>query len=154
MRLASGYRRAASVIGSAFVLGWVLGAPDRAPSRPSAVAGAAAIPTPVIAETASDELVARAIEHDPFAAGGRVDSEPPPAPANVAPAQPLRVLGTVVDSAGGSFALCQLGAAQAVILRVGQRLGGYELRRVEKASAVFATSDSGRVEVHVPRAGA
>jgi hypothetical protein len=116
---------------------------------------AAEIPTPTVAETASDALIARAAERDPFVVVGRLESESPrPAPDSVAIAQPLRVLGTVVDSAGGSFALCQLGAAQAVVLRVGQRIGGYELRRVEKASAVFTTSDSGRIELHVPRAGA
>jgi len=67
---------------------------------------------------------------------------------------PLRVLGTVVDSVGGSFALCQLGSTQPVVLRIGQRIGDYELRRVEKAGAFFSTPDSGRIERRIPRAGA
>ena len=143
-----------SVIGSALVLVWVVRGRDRDSSRPSVAENAAEIPTPTVAETASDALIARAAERDPFVVGRPEAESPPPAPESVAIAQPLRVLGTVVDSAGGSFALCQLGAAQAVVIRVGQRIGHYELRRVEKASAVFATSDSGRIELHVPRAGA
>lgn len=147
--------RLTSMIGAPLVLGWVVRPPDHASSRPSMVERGAEIPTPAVAETVSDALIARAAERDPFVVVGRTESEsPPPAPASVAVAQPLHVLGTVVDSAGGSFALCQLGAAQAVVLRIGQRIGDYELRRVEKASAVFATSDSGRIELHVPRAGA
>ena len=154
MRARTVYRMT-SVIGSALVLVWVVRGRDRDSSRPSVAENAAEIPTPTVAETASDALIARAAERDPFVVVGRLESESPrPAPDSVAIAQPLRVLGTVVDSAGGSFALCQLGAAQAVVLRVVQRIGGYELRRVEKASAVFTTSDSGRIELHVPRAGA
>lgn len=76
------------------------------------------------------------------------------APSSLVNEPPLRVLGTVVDSAGGSFALCQLGTTQAVIVRIGQRIGDYELRRVQKGSVVFATSDGGSVELRVPRAGA
>ena len=146
--------RLTSMIGAPLVLGWVVRPPDHASSRPLVVERGAEIPRPAVAETVSDALIARAAERDPFVVVARAESESlPPAPASVA-AQPLHVLGTVVDSAGGSFALCQLGAAPAVVVRIGQRIGDYELRRVEKASAVFATSDSGRVELHVPRAGA
>ena len=155
MRVANAYRRTTSIIGSALVLSWALWGPDRDSSRQTPVETPAVIPTPVVADRASDALIARALERDPFAVMTRPDSESPQsAPTNAAIAPPLRVLGTVVDSVGGSFVLCQLGAAQAVVLHIGQRIGDYELRRVEKASAVFATSDSGRIELHVPRAGA
>jgi hypothetical protein len=157
MRVANTYRRTTSVIGSALVFGWALWGPDHdlSRTRPPPVEISTMTPTPAVADTAPDALIARALEHDPFIVVGRSESESPqPAPTSVAIAPPLRVLGTVVDSVGGSFALCQLGAEHAVVLHIGQRIGDYELRRVDKASAVFATSDGGRVELHVPRAGA
>ena len=108
-----------------------------------------------VADTIADDLLARAQDRDPFFAvqTTAVQSSAPATPST-ALEPPLRVLGTVVDSTGGSFALCQLGATPPVVLRVGQRIGDYELRGVEKAAAVFFRPDSGRVERRVARAGA
>ena len=124
-------------------------------SRRVEVRRTGAIPSPSTRDTTSDALLERAVERDPFATverGGTESSAPIRRP--VENEQPVRVLGTVVDSLGGSFALCQLGATQAVILRVGQRIGDYELRRIEKGRVLFTTSDGESVELRVPRAGA
>jgi hypothetical protein len=107
----------------------------------------------MVADTTPDELIARAEERDPFAGHKPAALAMPSAPAPIVEEQTLRVVGTVVDSLGVSMAICQLGAAPAVVLHVGQRLGYYELLLVEKASATFLTSEGGRVERRVPRAG-
>jgi len=125
------------------------------PSQPPTVESAVHIPAVGIADTAPDALLERAAERDPFTSANRIETaSTATAPAAIASEQPLRVLGTVVDSVGGSFALCQLGATQAVIVRVGQRIGAYGLQRVGKGSAVFTMSNGDSVELRVPRAGA
>jgi len=107
-----------------------------------------------VADTTPDELIARAVERDPFSAGRTAVAQSSGlVQAVISDEQPLRVLGTVVDSVGGSFALCQLGTTQPVVLRIGQRIGDYELRRVEKAGVLFSTPDGGRIERRIPRAG-
>ena len=108
---------------------------------------------PAIADTTPDELIVRAVERDPFAGHKPAAPATPPTPSPIVEEQALKVLGTVVDSLGANMAICQLGAAPAVVLHVGQRLGAYELRRVEKTSAIFLTPEGGRVERQVPRAG-
>jgi hypothetical protein len=106
---------------------------------------------PLASEATPDDLIARAADRNPFASRKLISHSPPTVPVPVVADQTLHVLGTVVDSLGASFALCQLGAAPPVVLHVGQRLGDYELRRVDKASAVFLTPEGGRVERRVPR---
>jgi hypothetical protein len=103
-------------------------------------------------DTSSDELIARAAGRDPFSIGS-VKAESIVVERGPAPRETLRVLGTVVDSAGGSFVLCQLGTAPATLVRIGQKIGDYELSSVNKATAVFTLADGGRVELQVPRAG-
>jgi hypothetical protein len=65
----------------------------------------------------------------------------------------LRLVGTVVDSSGGSFVLCQLGAGSARVLRVGQEVGVYQLHSISQGAAVFVTGDGQRLELRVPKAG-
>lgn len=123
-------------------------------SPPVDAGGIAAIQSTTLRDTTPDDLIARAVERAPFTSIERVQTDPPaPQPQAIVIDEPLRVLGTVVDSLGGSFALCQLGAAQAVILRVGQRVGSYELRSIGKGRALFVNSDGESVERRVPRAG-
>jgi hypothetical protein len=143
-------------IASLITLGWVLLAPDDgsvanvSESHRSALVSERAI---VVADTTPDDLIAEAVARDPF----RIDEASAASAASTGPEtskdqQPLRVIGTVVDSLGGSFALCQLGGAQAVLLRIGQKIGEYELRAIEPASVVFTTADGGRVERRIQRA--
>ena len=154
MRVAQLCVRATSSLAAALSLGWAMSAPGRHSTPVAAFDFGAAVPSFVIADTVSDALIALALEHNPFAGISRAEADSATgAPANVVTEQPLRVLGTVVDSAGGSFALCQLGAASAVIVHIGQWIGDYELHRIDKASAVFAKADGGRIELHVSRTG-
>jgi hypothetical protein len=65
----------------------------------------------------------------------------------------LRLIGTVVDSNGGSFVLCQLGTNPTRVLRVGQELGPYELHSISQGAAIFLTADGQRLELRVPKTG-
>ncbi len=127
--------------------------PIRAPGPPTG--RIASIKRIAPADTTPDELIARAAERDPFGTKPKAMAQSSAlAIAPIAEQQTLRVLGTVIDSLGGSFVFCQLGATSPVLLRVGQRIGGFELRRVEKGIAEFASPTGDRVERQVPRAGA
>jgi hypothetical protein len=112
------------------------------------------------ADTTTDELVEDAIERDPFSPtrerpSVRYGSPPAPVILNKAPVPVavLRLVGTVVDPDGGSFVVCQLGDAGARTLRVGQRVGDYELRTITQGAATFVTRDGNRLELRVPKNG-
>lgn len=118
----------------------------------------AAEPLPIAAPPlpAPDSLVRRAVAAYPFTRG-REPSASRAASAvsfftgeSAAATQPLlRLLGTVVDLEGGSFAMCQLGDAPARAVRVGDRIGEYRLRVVRQGSADFAGPD-GAITLRVP----
>ncbi len=112
------------------------------------------------ADTTSDDLVDEALDHDPFAptrtrpatrygtpAVIALNAPPPPPPAT------LRLLGTVVEIDGASFALCQLGADQPHVVRVGQKIGGFLLRSISQGVATFTSAEGERVELRVPKTG-
>jgi hypothetical protein len=108
-------------------------------------------------------LVVAAIESDPFHPDrrrptiafrfpGEARSDVAATPASV-PREAMRLIGTVVQSAGKGFAMCQLGNEPPRILRVGERVGELTLKQVEQGRAVFLASDGSRVEVQAPKAG-
>jgi ABC-type hemin transport system substrate-binding protein len=80
-----------------------------------------------VRDTSSDELITRAGGRSPFAAIGSVR------PESLVVTQP---------------------PAPPVVVRVGQKIGDYELSSVNKAAAAFTLPDGGHVELQVPRAGA
>jgi hypothetical protein len=102
--------------------------------------------------------IAAAVDADPFSPDRqrpleayRLPSELVEAPV-VSSARQLKVLGTVVVTSGSSFAMCQIGSEPPVIVRVGQQIGGYTLKRVARGKAVF-TSPSGEIEIAAPQPG-
>ena len=116
------------------------------------------MPSPSIevpVDTSSDELIENALDHDPFSPGRQGHALPTPAVAarELSAPEVLRLVGTVVDSIGGSFVLCQLGAGSARVLRVGQEVGVYQLHSISQGAAVFVTGDGQRLELRVPKAG-
>lgn len=138
-------------------LTWVAGASIRVDAAPARLSGT---PSRVVAaggrlDTTSDALVSRAIDRDPFAvASSAVQArESSPAPATRAVAQPLRLVGTVVDGASGDFALCQLGADAPKVVRVGQTIGTYTLRSITQGAAAFDSPAGDRVELRVSKSG-
>ncbi len=71
------------------------------------------------------------------------------APLSVEAAEVPRpiVLGTAVGSGARSFAMCSLAGAPAVILRVGDELGRYTVRSIERGVVVFSTTSGERFAV-------
>jgi hypothetical protein len=102
--------------------------------------------------------IAGAVDADPFSPGRQRPAEPYRLPGELIEApvasrtQQLKVLGTVVVTSGSSFAMCQIGSEPPVIVRVGQQIGGYTLKRVARGKAVF-TSPSGEIEIAAPQPG-
>jgi hypothetical protein len=99
-----------------------------------------------------------AVDADPFSPNRQRPEEPYRLPGELVQAptpsrsQQLKVLGTVVITNGASFAMCQIGSEPPVIVRVGQQIGNYTLKRVARGKAVFA-SPSGEVEIAAPQPG-
>ncbi len=73
------------------------------------------------------------------------DDEPLPVDA-IEAARPL-VLGTAVSSGARSFAMCSLEGAPTVIVRVGDELGAYTVRSIERGVVVFSTTSGERFAV-------
>ena len=107
----------------------------------------------------SDGDIATAISGDVFAP----DRTAPTIPyriarvtAGVAPAvfvQPVVVIGTVINTNGRSFAMCQLGADVPRVVYVGQRIGTLTLVSVGQGSAVFTNQTGARVVINALKAG-
>jgi hypothetical protein len=129
---------------------------ETSPAAPVA-APARVIASFVRLDTTSDLLVGRAIDKDPF--GSRRDAviaarrDVAPAPINRAASLPLRLVGTVIEGASGDFALCQLGNETPKMVRVGQSIGDYVLRRVTQGAASFDSPAGGRMELRVSKPG-
>jgi len=123
-----------------------------AASAPRDGAAAGAIATMMNAP-ADESLVRRAVEADPFAIGltERAPSffSDDSAAATPASTPLLRLLGTVIDDDGDSFAMCQLGELPARVVRVGDRIGDWRLRALRPGAADFVGPD-GRITLHVP----
>jgi len=115
------------------------------------------LPTPIGSNDDSSEAIIEAFERDPFSTTRQHPviqrmSSSATAPAPIA-AEVLNLVGTVVDSDGGSFVLCQLGSNSTRVLRVGDVLGPYELHSIAQGSATFVTGDGRRLELRVPKTG-
>ena len=72
---------------------------------------------------------------------------------NVAPVAALRLIGVALIQDGRNFALVQAGGDAPRLVRVGEQVGGYTLRRVERDRAVFAGPDGKMQEYRVAKAG-
>jgi hypothetical protein len=113
---------------------------------------------PVARPPATRVNITAAVDADPFAPERQRPAEPYRLPGELVEApvvprtQQLRVLGTVVVTNGTSFAMCQIGSEPPAIVRVGQQIGSYTLKRVTRGKAVFA-SPSGEIEIAAPQPG-
>jgi hypothetical protein len=65
----------------------------------------------------------------------------------------VQLIGTVVMPNGGSFAMTQVGGEPPRMMRVGESIGGYSLRSIDRGRAVFVAAGGTRVEVQVPKSG-
>ena len=102
--------------------------------------------------------IAAAVDADPFNPGRQrpVEAYMLPnelvVPAASPRAEQLRVLGTVVSTTGSGFAMCQLGSEPPTIVRIGEKIGVYTLKRVARGSATF-TGPAGDVVIAAPQPG-
>ncbi|MES2176726.1 MAG: hypothetical protein V4550_02585 [Gemmatimonadota bacterium] len=94
--------------------------------------------------------VDRSAPDRPYRLPGEEDAEP--AEPKVEPPIPI-VLGTAYIGEGYSFATCQLGDAQPVIVRVGDKIGVYTVKSIERGRVVF-TSASKRLDIPALKPGA
>ena len=108
-----------------------------------------------LANTSTDELIENALDHDPFSPNRQRSAPPTPpvAARELAAPEVLHLIGTVIDSSGGSFVLCQLGAGSARVLRVGQEVGVYQLHSISQGTAIFVAGDGQRLELRVSKGG-
>ena len=147
---------------SVVILAWTIVGGSRASDSQSDMTSV--LPAPAStglerAEPTSNELIDSALDRDPFSSTRqrptlRYGATAATVVARTAPApEVLRLVGTVLDSMGTSFVLCQLGSSTAHVIRVGQTLGTYQLRSISQGSAIFVTGDGQRLELHVPKAG-
>lgn len=127
---------------------------DAAPANVSIVPGA--LDTPPAAARVD---VAAAIEIDVFspertppAARYRMPGEPEPVAAAAEPPKPI-VLGTAIASDGSSFATCQYESSRLLMVRVGDKIGDYTVKLIERGRVVFSTPAGKTFEVLAPRAG-
>ena len=102
--------------------------------------------------------IAAAVDADPFNPSRQRPTEVYMLPGElVVPAalprtEQVRVLGTVVSTTGAGFAMCQLGSEPPTIVRIGEKIGVYTLKRVSRGSATFA-GPAGDVVIAAPQPG-
>lgn len=120
-----------------------------APAPQFSVGGALASPT-----TAPRTNVAAAVDADPFApdrnapesryrAPSEERDESAPKPAAVEPV----VLGTAASDATHGFATVQLADGPAAIVRVGDKIGEYTVKSIERGHVVFTTSSGKKLDI-------
>ncbi|MGH7690444.1 MAG: hypothetical protein ACREN3_12630 [Gemmatimonadaceae bacterium] len=106
---------------------------------------AAALPVDVRAAVATDLFATnREAPPVPYRAPGDVPVAGPVAP-RAAP-QPV-VLGTALAADGSSFATCQFASSRLLMVRVGDHVGNYLVKSIERRSVVFSTPDGKRLEI-------
>ena len=124
-----------------------------APATVSIVAGALDAPERVSAVNVDVAIGSDlfAPERKPPAARYRMPGEAAPKAAEEAP-KPI-VLGTALAADGSSFATCQYQSARLLMVRVGDKVGDYVVKTIERGRVVFATPAGKTFEVLAPRAG-
>ncbi|HEY4321316.1 MAG TPA: hypothetical protein VGM77_09080 [Gemmatimonadales bacterium] len=63
------------------------------------------------------------------------------------------VLGTAIGADGTSFATCQFGSARLVMAHVGDHVGGYLVKAIERGHVTFTGPDGKLLDILAPKAG-
>lgn len=147
---------------SALLAGWTLVRAIRLDALPETVAspfdasGAIAVPPP----RASIDMTA-AVENDLFDPDRSAPEKPYrlPGEENLSgsvesvEAPPPVVLGTAMMGPGHSFATCQLPDGLPVIVRVGDRLGDFTVRSIERGRVGFTTATGKKLDIPALKTG-
>ncbi len=108
---------------------------------------------------AGAQEIAVVLRGDPFAPDRHAPSTRFRLPGEAAPTSgtvtvaALRLIGVALIADGRSFALVEAGSDAPRLVRIGEKIGGYTLRRVERDRAVFAGPDGKSQEYRVTKAG-
>lgn len=101
-----------------------------------------------------------AVESDLFARDRSAPSEPYRMPGESAPdnkpvVEPMKplVLGTAVANDGRSFATLQLGDATPTLVHVGDKIGEWTVKGIERRKVVLVSTTGSRAELTVPKPG-
>ncbi|MBK7596056.1 MAG: hypothetical protein IPJ11_12615 [Gemmatimonadetes bacterium] len=112
------------------------------PARPESVDVDAAVSLDLFNPDRAAPIARYRLPSDPAA----VASDMPP------PARPV-VLGTAIASDGSSFATCQLESSRLLMVRVGDKVGVYLVKSIERGRVVFQTPAGERLEIQALRPG-
>ena len=80
-------------------------------------------------------------EPDPTESGGR----------NQPRSQQLRLIGTIVFIRGGGFVTCQIGNQPPQIVHIGQQIGTYTLKSIERGQATFTGAAGETLQLSIPQ---
>jgi len=128
---------------------------------PAADGDEAMATAPALARTtgAGAQEISVVLRGDPFAPERhapatrfRLPGEAAPTGAVVTTAA-LRLIGVALIADGRSFALVQAGGDTPRLVRIGEKIGGYTLRHVERDRATFAGPDGKSQDYRVTKAG-
>jgi hypothetical protein len=128
--------------------------PEVQPASIASLQGAARGPVRVRAD------ISAIVENDPFSpdrsapeGAYRMPGEPDPNEKPAAlPEKPV-LLGTGVATDNRNFATVQLGAAGPTLVHVGDKIGLWVVKSIERGKIVLVTAGGARVEVSVPKPG-
>jgi hypothetical protein len=127
--------------------------PDAPPTTVASLQGVAHGPT----RGRTD--ISTVVENDLFspdrsapAAPYRMPGEPGPGEKSAMPDRPV-LLGTGVATDNHSFATVQLGAERPTLVHVGDKIGQWSVKAIERNKIVLVTADGARAEVTVPKTG-
>ena len=143
------------------VVGWSLARALRAP---------AAGGTPVMSLAALEPItrgplpppadIQSAVESDLFSRDRSAPEQPYRMPGESAPdnkpvVEPMKplVLGTAVANDGRSFATLQLGDATPTLVHVGDKIGEWTVKGIERRKVVLVSTAGSRAELTVPKPG-
>lgn len=87
------------------------------------------------------------------AARYRLPSDPAAVASDVPPPARPVVLGTAIATDGSSFATCQLESSRLLMVRVGDKVGSYTVKSIERGRVVFLTPTGERLEILALRPG-
>jgi hypothetical protein len=140
---------------AAVTVGWTLVRATRSPvistAAPAPVPSTAAISAALRGASIN---VRAAVDADPFAEDRsapskryRLPGEHDASSDGAVDAPKPVVLGTAVSGGGRSFATCQLGGEEPTIVRIGDRIGSYTVKSIERGRVVFTTKAGDRLEI-------
>ena len=141
--------------------GWSLTTALRAEPLPSAPAGTlASIESIKRGPITPPADIQSAVENDVFSPDRSAPSAPYRMPGEERPddkpvVEPMKptVLGTVVATDGRSFATVQLGNDRPKLVHVGDKIGEWAVKAIERGKITLVSAAGSRVDVTVPKPG-